>query len=251
MSDSLSQLIEMTRYLGDPSRPYAMLGEGNTSARIDADSFYVKASGTTMGSIDASGLVAVKKSVVLDILDDASAGDEEVSAVLEACKVDPNEPKRPSVETMLHAILQDIPEYAFVGHTHPVNTNVLLSSHHAEEAVAGRIFPDHIVSMGHKSVYVPYVDPGLTLAREVKTRLEQFIDAEGVLPTAILMQNHGLIAMGDNPKAVTSCTDMAEKVSTILVGCYAIGGPNWMSEKDIERIYTRPDEHYRLKNIAG
>ena len=44
----MRELVEMSRYLGDPGKGYAILGEGNTSARIDGDSFYVKASGTTM-----------------------------------------------------------------------------------------------------------------------------------------------------------------------------------------------------------
>jgi rhamnose utilization protein RhaD (predicted bifunctional aldolase and dehydrogenase) len=251
MSQILEELIALSRYLGEPERGYAMLGEGNSSATIDADTFYVKASGTTLASIDEFGFVAVSKSAVLGILDDDSAGDEDVTRVLMDALVEKGETRRPSVETMLHAILLKVPEYAFIGHTHPTYTNALLCSQVAEEAMSGRIFPDHIVSMGHKSVFVPYVDPGLPLAREVKRRFEQFVEEEGVLPKAIVMQNHGLITMGDSPKAVTSCTDMCEKVSRILVGAYACGGPQWMSEKDVARIFTRPDEHYRLKSIAG
>lgn len=251
MSEILKQLVDMSRYLGAPERGYAMLGEGNSSARVDDETFYVKASGTTLATIDDKGFVLVKKSVVLDLLDDETAGDAEVSVALKACLVDPNEKRRPSVETMLHAILLDVPEYAFVGHTHPVHTNQLLCSVVSEEAFAGRVFPDHIVSMGHKSVFIPYVDPGLVLAREVRKQFNRFVEEEGVLPKAIVMQNHGLITMGDSPKAVTSCTDMAEKVSHIIVGAYAVGGVKWMTPADVDRIYTRPDEHYRLKSIAG
>lgn len=251
MSDILQQLIDLSRYLGDPDKPYAILGEGNTSARVDEDSFYVKASGTSLVTIDANGFVLVSKSAMLNLLDDASANDDDVTSALKDALIDKKERRRPSVETMLHALLLDIPEYAFVGHTHPVYTNMLLCSKVAEEAFSHRIFPDQIVSMGHRNVFVPYVDPGLPLAREVKRRLDRFIEEEGMLPKAIVMQNHGFIAMGDSPKAVSSCTDMSEKASQILVGAYAIGGPNWMRPQDVDRIFTRPDEHYRLKSIAG
>ncbi len=250
MSDVMQQLVEMSRYLGDPAKAYAILGEGNTSARLDEDSFYVKASGTTLSTIDERGFVAVSISKVTAILDDSSAGDEDVSRVFREALVDPGETRRPSVEAMLHAILLQIPEYRFIGHTHPIYTNAILCSKRAEEAVAGRIFPDQVVSMRHKSVWVPYVDPGLVLAREVKARFERFVDEEGVLPSAILMQNHGLITMGETTKAVTSCTDMAEKAAQIIVGTYALGGPRFMEPKDVDRIFTRPDEHYRLKSIA-
>ena len=250
MSDLLNQLVAMSHHLGDPARGYAMLGEGNTSARIDEDSFYVKASGTTLANIGADGFVRLSISKVLSIIDDESAGDEDVSRVFDEAKLDKGDKRRPSVEAMLHAILLSVPEYSFVGHTHPIYTNAILCSKHAETAAQGRIFPDHVVSMKHKSVFVPYVDPGLVLAREVKMRFEEFVEEEGVLPSAIMMQNHGLITMGASPKAVTSCTDMAEKASQIIVSTYALGGPRWMSREDVDRIFTRPDEHYRLQNIA-
>ncbi|MCC6488616.1 MAG: class II aldolase/adducin family protein [Candidatus Hydrogenedentes bacterium] len=252
MSNSvLQQLIEMSRYLGDPANGYAILGEGNSSARIDEDSFYVKASGTTMSNIDESGFVAVSISKVTAIIDDPRAGDEDVTRVFQEALLDPAEKRRPSVEAMLHAILLRVPEYKFIGHTHPVYTNAILCSNVAEEAVSGRLFPDQVVSMKHKSVWIPYVDPGLVLAREVKSRFERFVEEEGVLPSAILMQNHGLITMGASPKAVTSCTDMSEKASRVLVNAYAVGGPRFMSPQDVDRIFTRPDEHYRLNSIAG
>ena len=252
MSDdnTLKILVEMSRYLGSPERTYAILGEGNTSARIDADSFYVKASGTTLGSIDENGFVAVSISRVTEVLADPSANDDMVTRVLKESLVSPNETRRPSVETILHALLLRYPEIKFIGHTHPVFTNMLLCSNQCETAAMGRICPDHIVVMGHKSVYVPYVDPGLVLAREVKARVEAFIDAEGVLPKAIMMQNHGLFALGDSAKAVTNITDMAEKISRIIVGTHNLGGPRFMTPADIDRIYTRPDEKYREKAIA-
>jgi rhamnose utilization protein RhaD (predicted bifunctional aldolase and dehydrogenase) len=128
---------------------------------------------------------------------------------------------------------------------------MVLCSKIAEEASAGRLFPDQIVSMGHRAVFVPYVDPGLTLAREVKKLLKQFIEEEGMLPKAILMQNHGLITMGDSPKAVLSCMEMTEKSMRVLHGTYALGGPYFLPKDQVERIYSRPDEKYRMQSIAG
>lgn len=251
MTDTiLRDLVAMSRYLGDAARGYAILGEGNTSAKIDDDTFYLKASGTSLSDIDESGFVKVSISKVTAILDDPGAGDEDVTRVFQEA-VPPGETRRPSVEAMLHALLLRVPEYKFIGHTHPTHINMIMCSKVAEEAATGRIFPDQIVSLKHKSVYVPYVDPGLVLAREVKQRFENFVDQEGILPSAIMMQNHGFIALGGSPKAVTSATDMGEKAARILVGAYAMGGPRFLSEHDVARIHTRPDEAYRLKSIAG
>lgn len=250
MSDILKNLVEMSRYLGNPARPYAILGEGNTSARIDADSFYVKASGTTLATISEDGFLPVSISKVTAILDDPNATDEDVDQVLRASILREGEKRKPSVETMLHALLLQFPEYEYIGHTHPVATNSLLCSHISREAVAGRICPDHIVMMGAKSVYVPYVDPGLALAREVRAQVNRFIDEEGYLPKCIMLENHGFFALGKSPREICNIHDMAEKISQILVGCYSAGGPRFMSEADVERIDTRPDEHYRQRCIA-
>lgn len=246
----LEQLLEMSRYVGDPRRSYVIIGEGNTSARVDEDAFYVKASGFCLEDIAAEGFVGVSISNVLGVLDDASANDEAVTRALKEALLDPEEMRRPSIETMLHAILLSYPGVRFVAHTHPTHTCMLLCSARAEEAVAGRITPDHVVVLAHKSVYVPYADPGLALARETRDRVRRYVEEEGVVPRAIMMQGHGLIALGDSARAVMNITDMAEKMSRILVGAYAAGGPRFMPPQDIARINTRPDEKYREKVIA-
>lgn len=249
MADALNELVEMSHYLGDPGRTYAILGEGNTSARIDKDSFYIKASGTTLATMKPTDFLAVSISKVTAILDDPKAGDADVEQVLRASLLDGAETRKPSVETMLHALLYQYEDFNFIGHTHPEATNALLCSVNAEAAAMGRVCPDHIVVMGHKSVYVPYVDPGLVLAREVRQRVRDYVAEEGVLPKAIMLQNHGLFALGANAKKVTNITDMAEKISRIIVGTYSLGGPNFMSAEDVRRIDTRPDELYRQKVI--
>lgn len=251
MSDRLQELVEMSRYLGDPARPYVILGEGNTSARIDEGSLHVKASGTTLAGITAGGFVAVSIAGVLRLLDDAAASDEDVDQALRDALLDPKETRKPSVETLLHAVLLEYPEYNFVAHTHPVATNAILCSRRAREAMEGRVCPDQIVVMGHKSVFVPYVDPGLVLAREVRERVRRFVEEEGVMPRAIMLENHGSIALASTAKDVIGITQMTEKTSQILVGAYSAGGATFLSAEHVRRIDTRPDELYRRKVLEA
>ncbi|MGI6137852.1 MAG: class II aldolase/adducin family protein [Candidatus Hydrogenedentales bacterium] len=246
----LRELLAMSHYLGHEKRGYAILGEGNTSARIDGDHLYVKASGTSLGTMTENDFLPVSISKVTRILDADSATDEDVKEALKGGLVDPTELRMPSVETILHALLYEYPEYSFIGHTHPEAINGILCSVNAEKAMSGRLCPDHIVVMGRASVYVPYVDPGLVLAREVRDRVRHFIERENELPKAVVMQNHGFFALGATVKAVTAITDMAEKMSRILISTYAMGGPQFMSDKDIDRIASRPDEKYRQEKLV-
>ena len=250
VQDVLSDLLQMSRRLGDPAYDYVILGEGNTSAGVDAETFFVKASGVSLRDIPESGLVRVRRAPILELLDRPSVTDDEIRDGLMTAKVDTLSPIRPSVETLFHAYLLSLPGINFVGHTHPAPVNSILCSKVAEEAISGRLFPDEIVCCGPAPVWVPYVDPGQPLAREMKARVEAYIDEQNSAPRVILMQNHGFIALGKTPGEVESATAMYVKTARILLGTYALGGPNFLTPENVNRIYTRPDEKYREKQIG-
>ena len=46
--DILNELVKLSNRLGDPALDYIILAEGNTSARADPETFWVKASGREM-----------------------------------------------------------------------------------------------------------------------------------------------------------------------------------------------------------
>ena len=240
----------MSNNLGDPTLDYVILGEGNTSARFDADTFWVKASGTELRTIDRTGFVQVRFDKALALLDEGDISDDKVKAGLDAAKVDQSVTTRPSVETVLHALALQLENVNFVGHTHPTAINALLCAQKAEEVVSGRLFPDHIVYCGPASVYVPYTDPGLPLARKVRDLINQYIDEHHETPKVILMQNHGLIALGHTAQQVENITAMAVKAARVLIGTFALGGPRFFTAKNVERIHTRPDELYRRKLLG-
>jgi len=237
----------MSNNLGDPVLDYVILGEGNTSARADADTFWVKASGTELRTIEASGFVQVRFDRVLALLEAGDLSDDAIKAGLEAAKVAPTVTARPSVETVLHALALQLKGVHFIGHTHPTVVNALLCSQKVEEAVAGRLFPDHIVYCGPASVYIPYTDPGVPLSRKVRDSIDRYVDEYHEIPKVVLMQNHGLIALGRTARQVEDITAMAVKAARVLLGAYALGGPRFLTAENVDRIHTRPDELYRRK----
>ena len=243
--DVLTQLIALSHRLGDPALDCAILGEGNTSARADDDSFWVKASGVELRTINAAGFVQVSFEPVLAMLKAPQLTDEQVKQRLNEAKVDPSVLPHPSVETVLHAICLSLEDVNFVGHTHPTAINAITCSAAFETAVSGRLFPDEIVLCGPAPVVVPYTDPGLPLARKVYDLINQYIDEYHERPKVILMQNHGLIALGRTAQQVENITAMAVKAARVLLGTYALGGPHFMTAQAVERIHTRPDELYR------
>jgi len=252
VSEILDQLVSLSRFLGDGSRDLAILGEGNTSARVDEETFFVKQSGRAMGEADAGSFVRCRFDVILEALDVPELTDAQVKQVLLEARVGyAGDTPRPSVETFLHAFLLSLPGIRFVGHTHPTAVNAILCSQKAREAVSGRLFPDEIVCCGPAVCFVEYTDPGVVLARALRVEVNRFVEEHDMPPKVILMQNHGLIAAGASPQDVIAATTMYEKAARVLLGTYALGGPRFLSKENVERIHTRPDESYRKKLIAS
>jgi rhamnose utilization protein RhaD (predicted bifunctional aldolase and dehydrogenase) len=244
------ELVSLSRALGDPARQYAILAEGNTSLRTGADTFLVKASGASLGQASPDSFVEVRASALLALLDQSLADDAALADALMACRV-ADGPLRPSVEAALHAIALTDAGAVAVGHTHPIEINSILCSQQSELIVAGPLFPDQIVVCGRHPLLVPYVDPGLPLARDVRERLRGHLERHGSPPKLIYLENHGMVALGRSTGEVLQITQMAVKAARILLGTLACGGPRPLTIEAAERIDVRPDEHHRQAMLAA
>ena len=249
-NDILDQLIKLSHNLGQPEHDYVILGEGNTSARIDDQTFWVKASGTELRTITAGGFVQVSFERALAMLNGAALSDQKVKKALTAAKAIPEAPGHPSVETLLHAQLLSLEDVNFVGHSHPTAINALTCSKAFPSIYRGRIYPDEIVLCGVAPLLVSYTDPGLPLARHIKSLMQDYLNQYGQPPRVIIMQNHGLIILGRTAKQVEDVTAMAVKTARVLMGAYSVGGPRYLSPKDVDRIHTRLDEVYRRQQLG-
>lgn len=243
----LEELISLSRRLAEPG-DLVILGEGNTSTLIDDESFYVKVSGTQLGTATAESFVAVSKPRIMQMLAADKLSDAEIKEGLTESVCD-NSGRKPSVETMFHAYLLDLPGINFVAHTHPTAVNAILCSTKAEKLVQGRLFPDEIVCCGPEPVFIKYEDPGHLLAKRIMKGCTSYMERWGEPPRSILMQNHGLIALGKTAAQVEATTLMWNKTAQVLTGAAILGGVNYLSEQNVSRIYTRDDEKEREKQL--
>jgi rhamnose utilization protein RhaD (predicted bifunctional aldolase and dehydrogenase) len=169
---------------------------------------------------------------------------------MDGAKADSSVKAKPSVEVAFHAALLTDCDVRWIAHTHPVAVNRLLCSTRAQEFASHRMFPDEVVLCGPESVFVPYVDPGLPLALEIRRQSQAYMEKYGEAPKVILLANHGLIALAQTPMEALNITAMCVKAAHIFAGACAVGGPVFMSEADILHIYKRPDEIYRRKRFV-
>lgn len=250
ISNPLSRLLELSHQLGREDRRLAILGEGNTSTRFSAETLIVKASGSNLATLSEAGVTECAFDKLIPLISEDSTTDAAVDAALFAARISQDAGK-PSVESIFHAYLLTLPDVNFVGHTHPTAVNTLLCSKHGRTFASRRLFPDQIVCCGVESIYVPYADPGLKLAQAIRSAAEEFIERLSRAPRVILLENHGMIALGATPEAVLATTLMTDKAAAIFAGACAISGePQFLSPDEVARIAGRPDEHYRQKALG-
>jgi len=241
-----ARLVELSREFGKAR--WTILGEGNTSGRIDDKVFAVKSSGSSLESLTEIELTHCYFEKLLSVLDRKNVSEQEIEEILLSSRVQPTALK-PSVETFFHAYLLTLPGINYVGHTHPVAVNQVMCSAMAESFASQRRFPDEVVCCGPVSLLIPYEDPGLALAIRIRKEIVLFERKQGKLPKVILLGSHGVITLGASADAVSVAMAMVVKAAEIFVGAYSLGGNIAMQQAEVDRIENRLDEEYRRKML--
>lgn len=209
MSELLKTITDLSHEFG--TGDYVQGGGGNTSCK-NADTLWVKPSGTTLAGLTEQTFVAMDRARLgrlysLAVPPDKAAREALVKDVM-AAAVRTGSSGRPSVEAPLHDILAG----TYVVHTHPAWVNGLTCSARAE-AEARRLFPE--------ALWVPYVDPGFTLCRDVYQRLQEFRARVGSEPSTLLLENHGVFVSGNSADDIRSAY---RRLREVLTRCYEAAG---------------------------
>ena len=213
-SDSpMDMLVGLSRYYGQDEE-FVIGGGGNTSVKI-GNRLYVKSSGRALVNIDASGFIEMDRTALTAILQGPLESDpvqreeefkrqikaarvagEQLKLVFQSYRVHGGDPIRPSVESVLHNILPA----TFVVHTHPTVVNAVTCCK-GGEGIFNTLF-------GQEYMWLPYTDPGVTLARALAAALVEYTRRTcRPCPPAIFVQNHGLIVCGNTPDEIRQRTD--------------------------------------------
>ncbi len=194
----LEDLVTISREVGrDPE--WVLAGGGNTSVKVQGV-LSVKASGTALADVSESGFVRID----LERLDriwsanypqEPKEREAQALADLMDSRLPGEENKRPSVETLMHAMLP----FTFVVHTHPGLVNGITCGNDGEKAVR-KVFGDDVL-------WVPIVNPGYILAQTLRAAITSFTSAHGAAPQIILLQNHGLVVAANSIDEIRTLQD--------------------------------------------
>jgi rhamnose utilization protein RhaD (predicted bifunctional aldolase and dehydrogenase) len=190
---NMKELISLShKYGADPD--YVLAGGGNTSWKSD-EIMTVKASGAELGSITEDGFVTLSMEKLRTIRrtnypENREEREERALEDLMNSRLH-DQNGRPSVESLLHAIIPD----KYVVHTHPALVNGLTCSINGQ-SMAEKLFPDNCI-------WIPLVDPGYILAKTIDVEMVKWMEGHnGKLPDYIFLANHGIFLWGNNPDEV-------------------------------------------------
>jgi len=225
----ITDLLAMSHHLGNPNNDFVILGEGNVSANLDSNTFLVKASGAYLKDLDREDLVKVSFEKILSSLQKNEASRDKVQACLQNAAIHPNPGRLPSSETFFHAILLKVKGVNFIGHTHPTAVNAILCSQNASEIFSKPIFPYQEEICGPTPMFVPYSEPGFPLALAILEKLQVYLEQWGTASKVILLQSHGMIALGNTGQEVLNITTVFNKAARIMAGTTSFGGPRYLT----------------------
>jgi len=196
------------RYGADEN--YVLAGGGNTSYKED-NVLYVKGSGARLSDIKSEQFVAMDTRLLCAMAeaDSVSMTDEEreekALVAMMAARLPGEEAKRPSVESILHAIFP----YRYVLHVHPALINGLVCSA-TGKSVCSELFGDEVV-------WISLTKPGLVLAQVCKKAFDEYAIKTGKYPRVVLLENHGVFAAADSVVEIDALMELlTERIKSCI-----------------------------------
>ena len=195
MAAGLKELIEISNLYGQ-NKDFVIAGGGNTSYKDDKN-LYVKASGTSLGTITKDGFAVLNREKLNAMSSakyskDVQKREVEVGADLIASSVYPERGLKPSVEASLHGLL----DYTYVIHTHHTYINAVTCSKKAKSWTE-KLY-------GKETLYIKYVDPGFVLYKYVEKEILAYREKYKKDPKVIILENHGIFVSANSVKEVKS-----------------------------------------------
>lgn len=214
----LAARVYTSRLIGrDPS--LVLHGGGNTSVKVrlknlvgeERDVLFVKGSGGDLGAIGPEGFTGLELEPLRKLKALEKIADREMENELAVRKIVSAAPD-PSVEALLHAFLP----HRYIDHTH---ADVFLVLSHLQDGEA--LLEE---ALGAKAVVLPYLTPGLLLAKGVLQRYEEDPQAE-----AIAVAHHGIFTFGEDARAsyerMIACVSRAEDFLAARAAGKSFGHP--------------------------
>jgi len=213
-----------------PSR-LTIWNEGSCAVKLSPTRFAVSARGVNLATLKEEDLLEYDLAPLQELSALEKTTDEQVAEILQR-----PDGRMPALDIFLYAYFFSFDGLTYATHTQPVSINQILGSPRARQFADRSISPSEVLGCGSASLLVPYADPGLPLAREIRRKMILWRDRYKTSPHHVLLQNHGMIVMDETPEEILRMTDMTLKAAEIFIGAAMLGGPVFLTPHNVAQI---------------
>lgn len=230
---SSNDLLTLAHWVGNHPSRLVIGHEGSVAALLPGGkTFAVSAAQTSLAKLESGSLVEFDLAKTQSLIEREEVCTPE--QVAEA-QTNPTAPV-PCADALAYADLFAFEKVRFAVHTQPIPINQVICSPRARQFSDRRNLPDEILACGQASVLVPFMPPGLLQAKEMRRKIALWRDRYKSTPKLILLQNHGMIALGETVEEVQTVTEAAIKYAEIFLGAAMMGGPEFMKPNYVAQI---------------
>jgi len=233
MNDTpIHELLTLAHRLGNHPARLALWNEGTVAAALPDGKIATTAIGASLATLAVDDIVEYDRARVLAL----TAQDDVTEDDLLEARVEEGSAAPPCADLFPYAELLAFEGANFAAHTQPIAINQIICSPRARQFADRRNLPYEITLCGSASVLVPFTPPGPAMAREMKRKIALWQDRYKGTPKVILLQNHGMITLGESVDEVMMVTEMTLKFAEIFLGAAMMGGPEFLKPIHVSLI---------------
>lgn len=233
MNDThLHDLITLAHRLGTHPARLALWNEGTVAAALPGGKLATTAAHASLAALSEADIVEYNLARVQALVDQDDVTEED----LNEARIETSNTAQPCADLFPYAELLAFEGVNFAAHTQPISINQIICSPRARQFADRRNLPYEITLCGSASVLVPFAPPGPTMAREMKRKITLWQDRYKGTPKVILLQNHGMITLGESIDEVMMVTEMTLKFAEIFLGAAMMGGPEFLKPTHVSLI---------------
>jgi ribulose-5-phosphate 4-epimerase/fuculose-1-phosphate aldolase len=239
MADPLiNEILALGQRLGRHPGRLILAEEGVLAARITDNRVAITRRGAHLAELQAADFVHLDLQRVNEVI----AQDPVLPEDLAGAQLYAEYGAEPHEDFTLFAWLLALdPALTLAVHIHPVIVDQITASPRARQFADRRTVHNEVLALGSASLLINYADPGLGLTREIQKKMILWRDRNKSVPRVILVQNHGVIMLGETGPALLRSIDALLKYAELFAGASLLGGPVFLTPQAITQI----EQHHR------
>ena len=234
MADPLiNDLLSLGHSLGTHSGQLALAEEGALASRVTDSRIVVSRRGASLAELQLGDLVHLDFARMEEII----SQDTVLLADLTGAQIHAEREAIAHEAAPLFVYLLGLDEKLKVAvHVHPVSVDQITASPRARQFADRRTVHNEVIALGGASLLVNYAEPGFALMREVQKKMILWRDRNKSVPRIILVQNHGVVILGEDASTVWRSVQWLLKFADVFIGASLLGGPVFLTPQAITQI---------------